>query len=571
MFLYWPDTYDDVRAISARKLRRLARGVRGAYRGVFELAIVAVFACLARGVFCACAKRLIRALIALPRKSQKHLSWHLPQAAEELGAARASALFRVGACGVALLSACLAGSSSAEGCPTMGRVFGREIAQLSGFRSASGQKVDLLMDELDEIRFDGTDPEVCGQGLLLQRVELAQEVDFTFVAGFVLQGVDDGFADGQIGIVTGGGVEFGGYETGVKAMQASVLLLQFFFDDRQFGKLLDGNVCRVALPTEQLKPARGQDWFAAEGPKGDPFDDDAGVPRMPQDVVSQSRHAPSRCFVIDTVQDAEQRPANFCQQSQQCFVLHFHLSLVPQLRPLPLQSTFPFYLGACPLASLTIENYVKAIYQIGSAQEDRPATTGQLAESLKVSPSTVTSMLKTLSESGLATYVKYGGAELTEAGRALALRVLRRHRLIELFLSQTLKLSWDEVHDEAENMEHAVSDLLIDRIDAFLNYPAHDPHGDPIPRADGTVAAAQAVPLADLREGEAFRIERVLDQAPDFLRYLAETGLKLGAAGKVQSNRTEAGVITLRVGEATSTLSVNVAQRVLVSRTENEA
>lgn len=218
------------------------------------------------------------------------------------------------------------------------------------------------------------------------------------------------------------------------------------------------------------------------------------------------------------------------------------------------------------MASLTIENYVKAIYQISSAQEDRPASTGQLAESLQVSPSTVTSMLKTLSESGLATYVKYGGAELTETGRALALRVLRRHRLIELFLSQTLQLTWDEVHEEAENMEHAVSDLLIDRIDAFLNYPARDPHGDPIPKADGTLSAPQTIRLSELNVGEGFRIERVLDQSPEFLRYLAETGLKLGAQGKVAASRREAGVISLLVAEATATLSVPVAQQVLVSR-----
>lgn len=227
---------------------------------------------------------------------------------------------------------------------------------------------------------------------------------------------------------------------------------------------------------------------------------------------------------------------------------------------------FLFYCGVCVLASLTIENYVKAIYQISSAQDDKPASTGQLAESLAVSPSTVTSMLKTLSESGLATYVKYGGAELTPTGRALALRVLRRHRLIELFLSQTLKLTWDEVHEEAENMEHAVSDLLIDRIDAFLNYPASDPHGDPIPKADGTLAAPPTVRLSELTEGEPFRIERVLDQAPDFLRFLAETGLKLGVQGRVVANRREAGVITLQVAEATATLSVPVAQKVLVSR-----
>src|ERR1043166_5312354 len=98
-------------------------------------------------------------------------------------------------------------------------------------------------------------------------------------------------------------------------------------------------------------------------------------------------------------------------------------------------------------------------------------------------------MLKPLSESGLAQYIPYEGDRLTDAGRTLALRVLRRHRLIELFLSRTLKMTWDEVHEEAENMEHAVSDLLIDRIDAFLGYPATDPHGDPIPKADGTLVA----------------------------------------------------------------------------------
>lgn len=223
------------------------------------------------------------------------------------------------------------------------------------------------------------------------------------------------------------------------------------------------------------------------------------------------------------------------------------------------------------MASLTIENYVKAIYQISSAQDDRPATTGQLAEMLHVSPSSVTSMLKTLSESGLAAYVKYGGADLTDAGRALALRVLRRHRLIELFLSQTLQLTWDEVHAEAENMEHAVSDLLIDRIDAFLKYPATDPHGDPIPRADGTVLAAPTVRLSEIQAGEEFRIERVLDQSPEFLRFLADTGLKPGVAGRVTTNRPEAGVISLQFASSANSvvnenLSTPLAQKLLVSR-----
>ena len=143
----------------------------------------------------------------------------------------------------------------------------------------------------------------------------------------------------------------------------------------------------------------------------------------------------------------------------------------------------------------------------------------------------------------------------------LALRVLRRHRLIELFLQKTLNLSWDEVHEEAENMEHAVSDLLIDRIDAFLGYPASDPHGDPIPKADGTVATASTRPLSQLAAGERFRIARVLDQAPEFLRYLSQCGLELGAAGTVVANQAEAGVVTLEVGGSQTNLSRDVADR----------
>jgi DtxR family transcriptional regulator, Mn-dependent transcriptional regulator len=144
------------------------------------------------------------------------------------------------------------------------------------------------------------------------------------------------------------------------------------------------------------------------------------------------------------------------------------------------------------------------------------------------------------------------------------LRMLRRHRLIELFLSRTLKLSWDEVHDEAENMEHAVSDLLVDRIDEYLGFPAADPHGDPIPKADGTVVPAAAVSLATAQTGQRFRIERVLDQTPEFLRYLSETGLPLGAEGEVITHRPESGVITLGVNQNQTTLASSVAEKLLV-------
>lgn len=223
--------------------------------------------------------------------------------------------------------------------------------------------------------------------------------------------------------------------------------------------------------------------------------------------------------------------------------------------------------GASSVASLTIENYVKAIYQLSADGEKQAAATGKLADSLGVSPGTVTSMLKTLSESGLAEYTPYEGARLTEAGRSLALRVLRRHRLIELFLVKTLDLSWHEVHAEAENMEHAVSDLLIDRIDAFLGHPESDPHGDPIPKADGTVAETAGIALSGLSAGEAFRIVRVSDQSPEFLRYLSAAGLRIGAEGQVRESRVQAGVIVLTVGVAETTLAREIAEKLLVIRT----
>jgi DtxR family Mn-dependent transcriptional regulator len=217
------------------------------------------------------------------------------------------------------------------------------------------------------------------------------------------------------------------------------------------------------------------------------------------------------------------------------------------------------------LPSLTIENYVKTIYHVCVDQDHRPAATGQLATALGVSPSTVTSMLKTLSEGGLAEYTPYEGVALTEAGRALALRVLRRHRLIELFLVRTLDLSWDEVHEEAENMEHAVSDHLVDRIDAFLGYPRFDPHGDPIPKADGTVEMTHSRCLSQWPVGRAFRLVRVLDQSPEFLRFLAEHGLALGAVGNVSRNSSEAGVVTVDVAGSATTLARAVADQLLVA------
>jgi DtxR family Mn-dependent transcriptional regulator len=215
------------------------------------------------------------------------------------------------------------------------------------------------------------------------------------------------------------------------------------------------------------------------------------------------------------------------------------------------------------MASLTVENYVKTIYQLAEPPE-APVATGQIAAALGVLPGTVTSMLKTLDESKLATYTPYEGVRLTSAGGALALRVLRRHRLIEQFLVETLDLSWDEVHDEAENMEHAVSDWLVDRIDVKLGYPKTDPHGDPIPRADGTVAAPADRRLLDCTAGETFQVARVIDQSPDFLRFLSQAGLEIGTAAALVANEPSAERLTISVGGANQSLPREMAGKVMV-------
>jgi DtxR family Mn-dependent transcriptional regulator len=221
------------------------------------------------------------------------------------------------------------------------------------------------------------------------------------------------------------------------------------------------------------------------------------------------------------------------------------------------------------MPSLTVENYVKTIYQIAAAQSGRPASTGQIAGALGVAPGTVTSMLKTLDAARLATHRPYEGVALTRAGKVLALRMIRRHRLIELFLLKTLSLTWDEVHDEAEHLEHAVSDLLIDRIDAFLGRPEVDPHGDPIPRADAlSLPDGDDVPMRPLSEctaGKGFRLARVLDQSSEFLRYLTESGLGLGTIGRVDANPAGAGQMRIVLDDRPVSLALDAAGRLLVA------
>jgi DtxR family Mn-dependent transcriptional regulator len=218
--------------------------------------------------------------------------------------------------------------------------------------------------------------------------------------------------------------------------------------------------------------------------------------------------------------------------------------------------------------SLTVENYVKTIHQIATSQgdsaEDQVVSTGRIAKELGVSPGSVTGMIKTLTEASLTTYTPYEGVRLTDPGRRLALKVIRRHRLLEAFLVRTLQMPWDEVHEEAEHMEHAVSDRLVDRMDAYLNSPLVDPHGDPIPRADGAMPAVHGRPLKDVPAGEHFKVVRVIDQESKFLRYLSDCGLELGATGLVKENRPEAGAVSVEIAGARQVLGHDAAGFVLV-------
>jgi len=220
--------------------------------------------------------------------------------------------------------------------------------------------------------------------------------------------------------------------------------------------------------------------------------------------------------------------------------------------------------------SQTVENYLKAIFQaqIALGQQNALVPMGQLAAALQVVPGTATTMVKTLAESGLVRYEPYMGVRLTAAGEELASRVLRRHRLIELFLVKVLGMNWTDVHDEAERLEHAVSEQLVDRIDAMLGHPLVDPHGDPIPTAEGTMPDAAAIDQVDLLGAPLATplvVTRVLDQDAEFLRYVEDHHLMPGSSIVVEARDPGSDAVRLRsaVGSET-TLGTRAASRILV-------
>src|SRR4051794_7675293 len=218
------------------------------------------------------------------------------------------------------------------------------------------------------------------------------------------------------------------------------------------------------------------------------------------------------------------------------------------------------------LPSSTVENYLKAIHQGQSALavDQRLVPMGHVASALGVTPGTATTMVKALAESGLADYEPYSGVRLTAAGERLAGLVLRRHRLVELFLVQVMGMSWADVHDEAEQLEHAVSERLIDRIDQMLGRPTHDPHGDPIPNQEGAITARHLENLLTCPLDTSLKVTRITDQDPAFLRFIESNGLKPGERIEVTSRDDAADAVVLRQKDRPITIGARAASKLLV-------
>lgn len=218
------------------------------------------------------------------------------------------------------------------------------------------------------------------------------------------------------------------------------------------------------------------------------------------------------------------------------------------------------------MPSSTVEDYIKQLYHEQQKSPGELVSMGRLAEAMGVVPGTVTTMIKALADSGLVDYEPRAGVRLTRGGEQLALHVLRRHRLVELFLVRILGLDWSEVHPEAEELEHAISDKVLDRMDALLEHPQTDPHGDPIPTAQGKVAAQRMRSLADCELQTPHRIARVVDQDPRFLQFAERCGLVPGAEVCLESRDVHADAIVVQcAGRGTSTLGTAAAGKILVT------
>jgi DtxR family Mn-dependent transcriptional regulator len=216
--------------------------------------------------------------------------------------------------------------------------------------------------------------------------------------------------------------------------------------------------------------------------------------------------------------------------------------------------------------SQAVEDYVKAIYKLQRQHE--VVSTNVLAKQMRTSPAAATKMIKNLSSLRLAEHTPYYGVRLTPAGEKVALEVIRHHRLLELYLHQALGYSWDEVDAEAEKLEHHISEEFEERIDRMLDYPHTDPHGDPIPTRDGTIAPDRGKPLSDSEPGDTLIVRRVRDSNPEVLRYLTRMGMGLQSVVAVMEKQPFNGPLTVEVDGKTHTLGRELAGHVFVESYE---
>jgi DtxR family Mn-dependent transcriptional regulator len=214
-----------------------------------------------------------------------------------------------------------------------------------------------------------------------------------------------------------------------------------------------------------------------------------------------------------------------------------------------------------PVLSSVAQDYLKVIWTAQEWSREK-VTTKLLAERIGVSASTVSEAVRKLADQSLVEHARYGAITLTEAGRRAAITMVRRHRLIETFLVNELGYGWDEVHDEAEVLEHAVSETLVERIDTKLGHPDRDPHGDPIPSVDGAVPTPPARQLSDFQDGENGRVARISDFDPAMLRYFDSVGIALDTPITVIERRDFAGTIAVRIGEQTLDLGSPAAEAI---------
>lgn len=210
------------------------------------------------------------------------------------------------------------------------------------------------------------------------------------------------------------------------------------------------------------------------------------------------------------------------------------------------------------------ENYLKAIFKL-SGKEKKSVSTNAIADELLTKASSVSDMVKKLSEKGLINYVKYQGVSLSNEGYLLAVHIVRKHRLWEVFLVNQLNFKWDEVHDIAEQLEHIKAPELVSRLDAFLNHPNYDPHGDPIPNAAGEFPKTTAIPLHEIRLNSTGKVVGVQTDEPNFLKYLNKLNISIGTQVEVLELNDFDNSIDIKIDNVQRHISINVAKNILIS------